>query len=138
MWYIPMAIFIRTPNEKSTESQDKLRFGFNITTPFLLEVIELVKCETIICFGNNRKKSKWPASRAVLKALEMHEFIHEIQEAENCRTARNMNSYFITASVNGRNYNLFSFPHSSKLGIWQDKIEDNPIFNKLQDLITVE
>lgn len=128
--------FVRTPNEKSWKSQDKLRFGFNLTIPFLLEIVKIVKCDTIICFGNNRKKSKWPATRAVLKALGLHEFIHEIQRVKNCKTAGNMNSYYLKVAHEGRDYDLFSFPHSSKLGLWQSKIEDNPNFRKLRGLIT--
>ena len=119
--------FIRTPNETQRYSES-LELGYNLTNKYLTEIIKVTRSRVIICFGNSTRS----ATSAAFRALGISGDFWKIKNINIQQTYNKWSTYHLSVLHEGRTYELYSFPHASKLNIWGTDIESNPIFFKLK------
>lgn len=122
--------FIRTPNEQK-EYADTLNFGYEISPRYLRKIVDLTKAKVIVCFGNSERS----ATSSLVKSFNITEEFWEIEGIKRCPTKNNWSTYKLNHSESGRDYEIFSFPHSSRLHTWNKDIEQNEIFIDLKTKI---
>ena len=122
--------FIRTPNEH-TEYNQMLDLGHEISNKYLRKIIELIEPVVIICFGNSNRSG----TSAVSKALELEKEFWNQEDIIAHKTSNNWYTYHFTGRLNSSEFDIFSFPHSSKYNYWKKNIEQNPNFVNLKNLV---
>lgn len=123
---------IRTPNEKSKYSE-LLETGRNLSEKYLKTIIEIVNPSTIICFGNSEDS----ATSAITKTLSNNNDLEfwKMESNNVVQTNNKWNTYQLKIHSNGKEYNIYSFPHASRYGTWNGNISKNSNFKSLQNLI---
>lgn len=123
---------IRTPNENSKYS-GLLKTGRSLSAKYLLEIIEIVKPTTIICFGN----SEYSATSAITKVLTEDDNVQfwKLEPDKIAQTNNKWNTYQYKIESKGKQFDIFSFPHSSRYNNWKKEISNNENFKSLQSRI---
>lgn len=121
---------IRTPNEDK-EFGGLLMDGYTRSKPIIKSIIEETGAKNIICFGNSELSSTRTMSELLLES----EIFWKVKSAFQMKLSNNNNSYHFTGNLNDRDLQVFSFPHSSKIGIWGKDIINNKVFQKLKTTI---
>jgi hypothetical protein len=122
---------IRTPNE-SAKYNEILKSGRILSKKYLAEIIKIVKPSTIICFGNSEDS----ATSAITKILLNDDVkFWELEQAKAIQTINKWNTYQIKIESMGKQFNIYSFPHSSRYGTWKKDISENENFKSLQKTI---
>ncbi len=122
--------WIRTPHE-GKEHAEELAIGRELSKTYLKAIINLVRPEVIICFGN----SEFSATSSVFKALGETKNFWEIEDRHYEPTINNWSTYEFSIYQNSHHFKVFSFPNSSKFHIWNANIEDNEVFIHLKSMI---
>lgn len=123
---------IRTPNENS-KYNEILKTGRNLSKKYLQEIIEKVKPSTIICFGNGEDS----ATSAITKVILRDDGVKfwKLEPDNVIQTKNNWNTYQFKIESKGKQFNIYSFPHSSRYVNWKKGISENENFKSLQKLI---
>lgn len=122
--------FLRTPNEKK-EYAETLNYGYEISSRYLRKIIELTKARIIVCFGNSERS----ATSSLIKSFNITDKFWKIEGIKRYSTKNNWSAYKLNHSESGIDYEIFSFPHSSKYNLWKEDIEQNEAFIDLRTKI---
>lgn len=119
--------FLRTPNEQK-DYQETLNIGCEISPRYLKKILDLTKARIIICFGNSERS----ATSSLVKSLNITGEFWKIEGIKRYATENNWSTYKLCHSESGIDYELYSFPHSSKFHQWSKGIGKNAIFTNLK------
>ncbi|MDD5361395.1 MAG: hypothetical protein PHN88_04635 [Ignavibacteria bacterium] len=127
------ACFIRTPNTECDNSKI-VKFGFDLSLPYLSQMIDIIEPKTIICFGNGENSTP---TLSISKLLGLgdkwwtkipKEQIEIIDEKATC--------YYFCGTINKQKVKVYSFPHSRNINCWGENawqsLDNSKIFLKLK------
>lgn len=116
------ACFIRTPY-----TDDITRFGFELSLPYLKRMLDIIQPRIIICFGNGDNPN---ATHSISKLLGIGDDWRENSTMIKCMISSHSNCYFFEGKMEGRDLEVFSFPHANNMR-WNAEEWNNLMNNKI-------
>ena len=119
--------FVRTPNQ-TAHYKDLLALGRTVSAPHLRTVLDLVRPELIICFGNGPHSGTDAIATALGKATDFRADEELVKTPAGNRTF----AYCFPAGPLLPDSTVYSYAHGNRYNQWMPGIERNVVFRELK------
>ena len=116
--------WLRTPNESAKYESTLTTFN-EISIPYVRRLIDLVSPNIIICFGNSERS----ATQGVFEAIGLDRIFWKVDSIKRSETNNGWSTYFYQY----KGFSIYSFPHASKLSVWNTNIGENDNYKSLKN-----
>ena len=121
--------FIHTPKQGSG-FRKLVQKGFELSKPYIKEIIDMVKPKIILCFGNGNNPTGTSQISSILINDDQYWLLKD--RVIQFPLSDNMSSYHYNTSNKNSDIHVFSFPHASRFNQWKKGLEMNGHFRELK------